>query len=389
MRGGEQEAGRPILSLQLGVGWFPENPGGLDRIYHDLVTYLPAAGVDVAGLVVGSSGVAAATGGTVRAFAPVNASLSKRLIAARQAIKAMIRARNPQVVAAHFALFAVPGLDLLAGRRFVVHFHGPWSAESAVEGASFHSVLLRRQIERLVYRRALRIIVLSRAFARVLVRGYGVDRKLIEVIPGGLDLARFENIGGSREARAQLGLPQDRPIILSVRRLAARMGLEDLVRAVSSLRRRHRDVLLLLAGRGAHAGPLASLIESLQLTDHVRLIGFVPDDDLARLYRAANVSVMPSANLEGFGLAAIESLAAGTPVVVTPVGGLPEVVEGLSSALVTERCGPDALAETLSGALDGGLALPDAAACRAHVRAHFTVERMAARVARVYGGLVA
>ena len=70
------------------------------------------------------------------------------------------------------------------------------------------------------------------------------------------------------------------------------------------------------------------------------LLGFVPDEQLPLAYRAADFSIVPSVALEGFGLIVAESLAAGTPVLVTAVGGLPETLEGLAPQCVVQERGP-------------------------------------------------
>ena len=123
---------------------------------------------------------------------------------------------------------------------------------------------------------------------------------------------------------------------MTVRRLARRMGLENFIDAVDQLRKKEPSILAVLAGTGPLANELAALVEQKQLQEHVKLAGFVPDADLPLAYRAADLSVVPSIALEGFGLIVLESLAAGTPVVVTPVGGLPEVVSGLFPELILE-----------------------------------------------------
>ncbi|HWJ21248.1 MAG TPA: glycosyltransferase, partial [Gemmatimonadaceae bacterium] len=120
------------------------------------------------------------------------------------------------------------------------------------------------------------------------------------------------------------------------------------------------------------------------LAEHVRLLGFLPDAQLPLAYRAADVTVVPTVALEGFGLIVAESLAAGTPAIVTPVGGLPEVVEALSPSLVTEAAGPRAIAASLSAALDGTLALPNAAACARFAANNYSWDVIARRVAEVY-----
>jgi glycosyltransferase involved in cell wall biosynthesis len=104
------------------------------------------------------------------------------------------------------------------------------------------------------------------------------------------------------------------------------------------------------------------------------------------LYRAADLSVVPSVALEGFGLIAAESLAAGTPCLVTPVGGLPEIVAGICPDLVLADTRTSTLAEGIKAALRGELKLPDDASCRAYAEANFAWPLIAERVAACYRG---
>lgn len=367
--------------LQLGMGWFPEQPGGLNRVFYHLAEHLAEVGVQPHGLVAARE-ASVADAPHVHAFAPVDAPLPLRLWQARAAVGAV--GHLPiGVVASHFALYTLPALGRLPDVPLVVHFHGPWAAEGQVEGASPVEHRAKRWVERRVYGRASRLIVLSEAFRKVLIERYGIPEERVAIVPGGVELSRFD-VGVSRqEARERLGWPADRPVVLAVRRLAPRMGLTDLVAAVETVRRRVPEILVLIAGKGPLAGELQARIEAGGLERHVRLLGFVPDDDLPLAYRAADLSVVPTAALEGFGLIAAESLAAGTPVMVTPVGGLPEVVRDLSEALVLPASGSAALAEGLSGALTGALVLPDAAACQ-RFAARYDWSVIAAHTARVY-----
>jgi glycogen synthase len=373
-----------IKSLQIGMHWFPERAGGLDRMYHALVGALPGAGVAVRGVVAGSARVAADTGGAIHGFGPAGGSLPRRMLAARQALREVVRAERPDVVSSHFALYTFPGLDVTRGIPQVSHFQGPWADESHVEGAAALGRRAKHYVEQIVYARSTRLIVLSRAFGQILTSRYGIDPARVRVVPGCVDTAQFDVPVTPADACRRLQLPYDRPIVLAVRRLVRRMGLEDLIDAIDLVRRRRPDVLLLIAGKGPLAAELQARIDAAGLDEHVKLLGFVPDAHLATLYRAATLSVVPTVALEGFGLITVESLAAGTPVLVTPVGGLPEAVAGLSDALVLPGSGAGAIAEGVRDALSGALALPDARACRRYAREHFDNAVIARRVAGVY-----
>jgi glycosyltransferase involved in cell wall biosynthesis len=199
-----------------------------------------------------------------------------------------------------------------------------------------------------------------------------------------VDVARF-NVAESRaDCRARLGWPADRPIILAVRRLMRRMGLDDLVGAVTKIRESVPNVLVLVAGRGPIGPELEKQIQDLGLSDNVRLLGFVPDDDLPYAYRAADLTIVPTIALEGFGLIVAESFAAGTPCLVTPVGGLPEAVSGLSPLLVLSGTGSAAIAAGVTAALTGAVSMPTAAACLDFARRNYDWSVIAERTRLVY-----
>lgn len=377
-----------MQTIQVGMGWFPEQAGGLNRYYLDLIRHLPDAGVGVTGLVAGSERVAAGSGGTVRAFAPIRCDIATRLQAVRAETRRALAQSPASLFVSHFALYAAPCLDLLGKQPFVVHFHGPWADEGRAEGASRVIAQIKHWLEHQVYRRAPRFIVLSRAFGQVLERRHGVAPDRIRVIAGGVDTARFDPPLSRSQAREQLGWPTNRPIALVVRRLVRRMGLEDLIAAVKLARWEVPELLVLIAGAGPLAAELEARVQAEGLTQHVQLIGFLPDAQLPLAYRAADISIVPSVALEGFGLIVGESLAAGTPVLVTAVGGLPETIEALSPQCIVAERGAQALAASMVGAFLGRYELPSAAECARHAHERFDWSVVAGRVRAVYDEVI-
>lgn len=379
----------PLSTLQIGAGWFPENPGGLDRYFYELLRALPGVDVDCRGLVIGTGRVAAESSGRVRAFAARGDSLVKRWFAARDAMAQTLAELGQRcLVSAHFSLYAHPGLRgmVMQNRPMVVHFHGPWATESQHEGAGRIVTWIKHRLECSVYRHAAAFITLSTAFRDLLCRQYAIDPARVHVIPGGVDIRRFESAFAASRAQARLrfGLPADRPIVLSVRRLVSRMGLENLIDAMIRVRVEVPDALCVVVGRGKLRDQLIARIARKRLQSHVQLLGFVPDEQLPFLYRAADLTVMPSLSLEGFGLSAVESLAAGTPVLVTPVGGLPEVVRDLNPNLVMPGADIGALAGSIIGSLVNPRALPTSQACAAYVRRKFHWPIIARQIRSVY-----
>jgi len=370
---------------QLGNTWFSEQSGGgSDRVFTALMQHLPDPDTSVEGLVVGRSPTTGPSVPGVVGVSDTEAGLWTRWWAVRRHVQNVLATQHPDVLGIHFALYAAPVVDLLGDVPLVVHFHGPWALESAAEGASSWNVNTKKLLETVVYRRAQHLIVLSAAFRDVLIETYGVPADRISIVPGGVDVSRFDVDATKREARRRLNLPDDRPIILSVRRLARRMGLENLITAWAEVHDRFPNALLLIAGKGPLQDELQARIDQLGLDDHVRLLGFVPDEDLPFLYRAVNLSVLPTVALEGFGLTTIESLAAGTPVLVTPIGGLPEVVCDLSEDLILPDASTASLADGLLAALSHPNQLPSADACQSFVETRYSWPAIAAQTRRVY-----
>ena len=244
-------------------------------------------------------------------------------------------------------------------------------------------------LERQVYSTATRVIVLSEAFAKIAHLDYGVPREIIRIVPGAVDVDRF-NIAESRgEARELLGWPSDRRIVVSVRRLVNRMGLDRLVDAFAIAHQNHPDVVLYIVGKGKLRAELEQRVAALGLSDSIRFQGFVADEQLPLVFRAADLSIVPTVALEGFGLVAAESLAAGTPCVVTPVGGLPDIVSGLCPDLVLHSIETSSLVDGLSRIFSGAVEMPSDARCLEHVWQNFTLAQMARRTADVYREAVA
>jgi glycosyltransferase involved in cell wall biosynthesis/SAM-dependent methyltransferase len=230
-------------------------------------------------------------------------------------------------------------------------------------------------VEGACLRRAARIVVLSDYSADQLWRLYRVPAERTVKIPGGVDLARFTPGPDRAGARARLGLPPDRALLLTVRNLEARMGLAALLRALAILRMRVPDVLLLVGGEGSRRAELEALAGALGLARQVRFLGRVAEDLLADHYRAADVFVLPTRELEGFGLVTVEALACGTPVLGTPVGATTELLEPLDPGLLFRDATPEAMAEGLAQFLAAKERDPLATerlgrACRRHAEAY-------------------
>jgi glycogen synthase len=379
----------PPAVLQIGARWFPEVRTGLERYYYDLVRHLPAAGFDVLGLVLARSTPCATPGLDIKAYAPPGAFIGRRVLSLRHATQSCLRSHRVSLIGCHYPLYGFPVSDIMTTLPTVFHFHGPWAAEGQAERNSPPARWTKRCIEQILYQRPAAFVVLSRAFGEILQRTYRVPADKVFVIPGGVDIARFESAFDRPAARRALGLDGGRPIVATIRRLVRRVGIENLVDGIAVVAKKIPDILLVVGGVGPLDQEIKDRIEQHGLAGNVRLLGNVSDDHLPLLYRAADISIVPSIALEGFGLTTVESLACGTPVLVTPVGGLPEVVGDLSPRLILEGKTPEFLAEGLIAFFTGALPAPDAASCAAYARQRFDWPIIANKVAGLYTKLIA
>ncbi|HLG69029.1 MAG TPA: glycosyltransferase family 4 protein [Chloroflexota bacterium] len=273
-------------------------------------------------------------------------------------IAQLSRARRFDRLVISQPLSGIGALPLLRSVPAVYTFHSPWSEEyrtqigSGTPAQSRQQAALwaRRLAERALVRRCRRVMVHSRYMGRLLRRIHGVSWDRIASIPGGVDLERFRP-GPASEARERLGLPQDAEILLTVRNLMPRMGLSELLSAFQVLRANRERAYLVIAGDGPLRDELHRQISKLGLASCVQLAGRVADEDLPDFYRAADVFVLATTALEGFGLVTVEALASGIPVIATPVGASPEILTQLDGSLVAKSAAGQDIARALQALL--------------------------------------
>lgn len=193
-----------------------------------------------------------------------------------------------------------------------------------------------------------------------------IDPAKVSVIPPGVDLSRFRPMSQS-QSRELLGYGEEKNILF-VGRLEPLKGLDVLFRAVAALEDLGNITLNVVGGdeNSQEKARLQTLASRMKLTQNVRFIGSVRQDELPLHYNAADVCVLPS-HYESFGLAALEAAACGRPVVASAVGGLPAIVRNGSTGFLVEPKHSDTMAERLCELLgDDMLRSRMGSAARAH-----------------------
>lgn len=299
-----------------------------------------------------------------------------------------LRVRNSIDAAAGWRLRRRLRID----RYDVLHFHTARAHALApfARGRARALVVTRRMdyppnriFARWLFNRAVDgVAAISPAVAKALA-GAGVARERIAIIPSGVDCARFRPPTGEerRAARRRHGLDDGELAIGAIGALAPRKGHRDLVDAVARLPA-HTAIRCLIAGEGALRKALAAQIERLGVGHQVRLCG--PLTDARELLWALDIFAMPSLQ-EGLGVAALEALACGLPVIASRTGGMIDLLGESRAGILIPPGNPDALAEALAALAEAPARRTEiGAAGRARVETHFTMEAMAGLTLALY-----
>jgi glycosyltransferase involved in cell wall biosynthesis len=274
----------------------------------------------------------------------------------------------------------VSGHPAAASVPKVYWFISPWAAEWKASNPEAHFVSrmfnmsFRNRMEDLALQECDAVFVESDFIRRELKTHHRkIPDAKVTLIPGAVDLEMFRPQGTREQNRTRFGIGSG-PVALTVRRLVERMGIDLLIRAAAEV----PGLQLVIGGDGPLREELAALAKSLGVA--ATFLGYIRDEDLPSLYRSADLFVLPTRALEGFGLVAIEAMACGTPAMGTPVGAIPEVLGPLK--LVFDDVTPQAIA----GGIRRFLAEKDAGLperCRAHVAAHYDWSRVVAKAEQV------
>jgi len=360
--------------LTLGTGWFPNHPGGLERYVYELTHQLATHQDQVELCGVGLPSDQNYPHIKLTNLADPNSNLMNRLWSVRNNFKKTRFDKSFDQLDAinlHFALYSFPILDILPPDiPITFNFHGPWAAESQEEVKKQLSVYIKQRfIEQTTYNRCDRFIVLSQAFGNILHQKYNIPWQKINIIPGGVDIEHFQHNLSREDARKKLHWPNNASILFTSRRLVQRMGIDKLLLALAKIKPIVPDIWLAIAGRGYMQSLLQQQVQELGLENNVKFLGFLPDEHLPMAYQAADLTIMPSQSFEGFGLAIVESLACGTPVLCTPVGGMPEILQHFSPDLITDDISVESIANKLVDAILGKISVPTREECR-----HYTIK---------------
>lgn len=392
--------------LMLSWEYPPVVVGGLGRHVHALARHLAAQGHDVVVLCRHEAGTDALTHPTVSqtshgvrvirvAEDPTHLEFGTDLVAWTLAMgHSMIRAGlellsrqgwRPDLVHAHDWLVTHPAITLAeqAGVPLVATVH----ATEAGRHSGWLSHPLNQQVHSVEWwlaNRADALITCSRAMRREVAHLFDVDGDEITVIHNGIEPRDWRVAPSLVEETRRRYSADGAPLLLFFGRLEYEKGVQDLIAALPRIRRSHPGTRLVVAGRGRHLVPLEEQARKLRVRRAVDFVGHLTDTGLSAAVSAADVVVLPS-RYEPFGIVALETAAAGAPLVSSTAGGLGEVVIDGETGLSFEPGDVDALAAAVRSVLaDPAAARRRARTAKTRLGLAFDWGRIAAETAEVY-----
>ena len=197
-----------------------------------------------------------------------------------------------------------------------------------------------------VLKEADKIVAVSHA-TKNYVLSLGADPEKTEVLHNGVDLNRFKPLTGIKdEMRKHLGISKDASVVITVRRLVYKNGIDTLLESAKIAVKKNPRIVFLVVGRGPDFIEIQEKIRQLGIEKNFRLTGFISDEKLPFYYNTADFFVLPSKSGEGLPLVALEAMSCGLPVIATNVGGISEVMTGNYGKLVPPDT-PLSLAEAI------------------------------------------
>jgi glycosyltransferase involved in cell wall biosynthesis len=271
----------------------------------------------------------------------------------------------PDVVHGHALLTYEGLLGMFPNARYAYTVHSPVKLElqASARGVSTAQRLkltlashLTHRIEKRVLAHS-HIITSDSAYTKQALgnlHGASIGDK-VQVMAGWIDKTEFA-IADNRDALKQpLGVNPDVPFFFTLRRLEPRNGIDMLLHALKLVHEAGHNFQMVIGGNGSQKESLIALRDALGLTDHIRFLGRVDDTDLPRWYSACDVFLLPTHTLECFGIITLEAFASGRPVIATPVGAIPEIVNQVEPRWLSSDNTATAFAHTLSAYLRGEL----------------------------------
>ena len=334
--------------------YFPPHMGGIEKVSYEQSKRLTQSGYEIDVLTSKIKGQNERPAKGIRVFAYPTLNLAERIgvpypVLSFKAYRNFVQViKKCDLVHAHGHVYMSSYMAGKVAKKykkpFIVTQHNTFIDYQSILNILEH--LNDLTVGKSVLKCANRIITVSKETMKYVLK-LGADKSKTSVIYNGVDTDYFHPMN-KEESRKKLGIPKNRKIILSVRRLVYKNGLDTLIESVPLLTRDHPDLLFVVAGKGPSRKLIENRVKELGIDANIKLTGFVPDRLLPVYYDAADYFVIPSASGEGLPLVLLEAMACGLPVIATTVGGTPEIIKHMKNGVLVPPRNPEAMAETMA-----------------------------------------
>ena len=223
---------------------------------------------------------------------------------------------------------------------------------------------------------ATEVIVNSNYMKNELQRLFGLPYEKINVVPNGVNLNLYNGVERDYDFRRQYAADNEK-IILYVGRLVYEKGIQNLIAAMPKVLNGYHDSKLIIAGKGGMIDELRDEVRRLGIENKVYFTGYLKLNQVTKMYKCADVAVFPS-TYEPFGVVALEGMLSGTPVVVSDVGGLNEIVQHRENGMKSYAGNPNSIADSILELLyNPGLCAEVSRAAKAKVKAQYNWTKIA------------
>ena len=357
--------------LQLIDAFNPENYGGAGRVFFETSKQFVLSGcvVDVICRTDNPDAFKKINNINFFLFNDIQAGSLKRFVYYKKNVQSLFRLYleqySPDVIIMHSSVSAIGLANLLKDLKIpkIYYFHSPWHKEYEIRIRNFIAYTLniplsivRKNHEDFYLNLADGFVTLSKYMRSEMLKYHKtISTKPYKILPGAADSELFyppKDYSHKLVIRKKLNLSESKTYIIVSRRLIERTGIDLILKAFALMIKKYPDynfenLHLIITGRGNKEVFFKKLSKDLNLDSFVLFTGYLSEENLADFYRASDLFVMPSKSLEGFGLATVEAMASGIPVIGTAIGGTKEILIQLDEKLLIQSISSEAMAEKI------------------------------------------
>lgn len=408
------KANKKLDILMVADYFFPDEVGGSRRYIYDISRELAKKGHNVHVLVKRARKELPQeeliNGVTIHRYNIINSKISlfphyTYIFGAFFACNKLIKKIKFDLINFHHSLSAI-GVNLSIFSRNIPKVytnHSLWVDELKIE-LSFHKktkkffhkwfitflfwlrILESTLVENFNLNRCNKIWVLSEYNKALIVKIHRIPEAKIEVIPGGVDVDRFQSGNDKKHIRKELDIPADKFIIMAAGRLVFRKGFDNLIKAMPGLIKKFKKKpCLLILGGGRLEEKLKDLVKNLKLEKYIDFVGEVNNEKIPLYYRSSDLFVIPSMCMEPFGLVILEALSSGTPVLGTPIGGIKEILSKFDKRLLFDGVDPTSISKLIEYFISSDSEYKDIKGrCRDYVLKNYSWNIIATKIEDLY-----